>query len=72
MIKLIQFLVYTFTNRLHKVISFHFTNGVPSKETEKHMRYKLQEQYGPNIALFFDDTESGTKIIETYIKKSQL
>jgi len=61
--KIIEFLVYTFTNRLTKVISFHLTNGIPySQEEVDRIKGDLSKRYGENIVLFFDDTEKGTTI----------
>lgn len=68
--KIIQFLVYTFTNRLDKVITFQLNNGIPSEEECREVSLKLKEKYNCNVIVLYSDSNHPNTITEHYIKKT--
>jgi hypothetical protein len=68
MLKVIQFLVYTFTNRLVKTIHITYGEGVPTPNTQIVMYKKLNSKHNCQIVLHFNSSGKHD-ITEIYTKK---
>ena len=69
--KIIEFLVYTFTDRLDKVITITLNQGIPCKEDVELIKANIEKQYKKEVVLVFTDNNTPMAIHETYIKKKK-
>ena len=69
MYKIIQLLIYTFTNRLTKSVHVTLNEGFPGQDRAKEIRLRMEDVHKCNVTLVFTDSGTPSTFEWIYIKK---
>ena len=69
MYKIIQLLIYSFTNRLTKSAHITLNEGFPGASAAKDVRMRIEKIHKCNVTLMFTESGKPTTFEWLYIKK---